>query len=811
MAHEDDLKLGCLLVADELASPLPLTLTTVTGHIAGAVASVVVTQHFHNPLRTPIELSYLFPLPHRAAIVDYQITIGERVIKADIKEAETAERAYREAVEQGRRASLLEQQRPNLFSIQIGNVQPGETIITQVHYDERLNHRDGIYEFVFPMGITPRYHTPTLPLDGARRVDAPVTLDDAQVAPVEISLDLRPGLAVDPPTSGTHLIQVTSNQGDEYRIALAQRTIPSKDFVLRYQASTDAVRSACWSSREGDIETALITLLPPRFEPSATAPAREFIFVIDRSGSMSGKPIEQAKNALRACIRALRETDTFTIQAFDNQISWFSTRTMPVTQANVQAADQWLDQIDGRGGTEILPALQSALALPADAERQRYIVFLTDGAVSAEREVLRRIAEQRGKARIFSFGIGPSVNRYLLSKLAQMGRGVAEFLRVDEDIEAAITRFHDRVSYPILQDITLEWQGAEAWDTYPEVLPDLYIGQPLEVVTRLKHAAPATLKVSGTLRGQKQEMPIDLPPATEANPALQRLWARARIESLLDREPSMSESVRAQIISLGLDHRIVTPFTSFVAIDSEVAPHADRRHVTVAVPLPEGLDFEGFFGHREAGPQFLAMRTSHLASSFTNRVYDTDSIDIPAFLRRSSSPADRSAPAQAEPQPRTVDDRLKWLARTQNVDGSWEGVEMTAVALLAFVRAGHTTREGSYRRQVDKVARWLRDRLTELSGFDLLIAVRALATLTIASGDHPVPDSIRLSLPEPQSDVERAARGLAPRALPSRIRSLDDLRIAALVQGDVDAPDLRVDSARRSLVEAWLAVGKPLL
>ena len=256
MAHEDDLKLGCLLVADELASPLPLTLTTVTGHITGEVASVMVTQHFHNPLRTPIELSYLFPLPHRAAVVDYQITIGERVIKADIKEAEMAERAYREAVEQGRRASLLEQQRPNLFSIQIGNVQPGETIITQVHYDERLNYRDGIYEFVFPMGITPRYHTPTLPLDGARRVDAPVTLDDAQVAPVEISLVLRPGLAVDPPTSGTHPIQVTSNQGDEYRVALAQRTIPNKDFVLRYQASTDAVRSACWSSRDGDIETA---------------------------------------------------------------------------------------------------------------------------------------------------------------------------------------------------------------------------------------------------------------------------------------------------------------------------------------------------------------------------------------------------------------------------------------------------------------------------------------------------------------------------------------------------------------------------
>lgn len=829
MAHETELKWGSLRVADETASPLPLTLTTVTGQIVGAVASVTVTQHFNNPLDTPITLEYLFPLPHEAAIVDYQITIGARVIKADIKEAQVARQIFEQALERGQRASLLEQRRPNLFSIEIGSVQPGETIVTQLQYDDRLTYRDGEYEFVFPMGLTPKYHTFDTSPDEMRRVDAPVTLDDAQVAPVEINLSLQPGLNIDPPVSATHPILSTldstpsgtpdgTSDQQGYQIKLAERTIPNKDFVLRYQVATDEVRTALWSSQDDKIETILISLLPPQLDLSRTPSPREFIFVIDRSGSMRGGPIEQAKNALRACMRVLSETDTFALQAFNREIEWFKPQCQPVTQANVEAAERWLDRIDGAGGTEILGALEAALTLPVDAERARYVVFLTDGAVSAEEKALRKITKQRGMARIFSFGIGPSVNRYLLVKMAQIGRGTAEFLSLSADIETAITRFQDRVSYPVWQDITLDWQNAENWDTYPEMLPDLYIGDPLDIVTRLKRTGDVVLTCSGTLAGDKIEMRVDVPPAAETNPVLGRVWARARIESLLAQDPWASEKAREQIIALALEHRIVTPYTSLVAVDSEMTSGDETQHVKVAVPLPEGLDIEGFVGgppfdrvlgapaggfaafSRLASPSHRDTVTSATSSASAERSYER-------FFRvaeRSEAEVARSAPP---PERQTIDDRLKWLARTQNIDGSWDNAEMTAVALLAYVRAGHTTRAGNYRRQVDKAARWLLSKLADLQGFDVLVAVRALDELAQAAGDHAVPEEVRATLPDPQSDPARAAHATEHVPVSDQITSLDDLRIAALVQGDVAAAAID-DQTPDALIQAWLAVGQ---
>lgn len=820
MEHEMDFKMGVLVVPGEVASPLPLKRTTVTGQITGAVASITVTQHFGNPSPAPIDLEYLFPLPHEAAVVDYQITIGERIIKAEIKEAQAARQKYLEAVSQGQRASLLEQRRPNLFSIQIGNVQPGETIITELHYDERLKYRDGEYEFVFPLGITPRYHRPGTTVEEARGVSAPVTLDETDVAPIEITLSLLPGLPIEPPVSRSHPIQVTP-RGQDFDLCLAERTIPNKDFVLRYKVSADLVRTAWWSSLDGDLETALILLLPPRFDAALQPAAREFIFVIDRSGSMQGKPIEQAKNALRACIRALNESDTFTIQAFDNEIEWFNPRTLPITQDNVTAADRWLDEVRGRGGTEIVPAIEAALKLSADSDRVRFVVFLTDGAVSAEEDSLRQINRHRGKARVFSFGIGPSVNRYLLAKMAQMGRGTAEFLGLNDDIEAAITRFQDRVSYPALQDIRLEWQGAESWDTYPDVLPDLYIGEPLEIVTRLKRPArgskAATLKLSGTLQGKKLEMKMDLPPAVEARPALRRLWARARIEALLGQEPSLSEKAREQIIALSLEHRVMTVYTSFVAVDSEITSRRDdTQRVKVAVPLPEGLDFSGFgdVDSFAAPMRGMAAQSYALPPQTLGAPRALSAPDLPAFLRRRSAASAPAAarlsapppPEPAAPELKTVEDRLKWLARTQNVDGSWESAEMTAAALLAFVRAGHTTREGNYRRQVDKAARWLRDHLDGLHGFDRFVAVRALDELHTLSGDYPVEDW-RAKLPVPKTDVERAARGFSPDRVPDHVESLDDLRMVALLRGGITAITLKKEPLG-PLVQAWLAVGK---
>lgn len=860
MSTLDDLQLGTILIIreEERASPLPLEHTAVDANIIGAVASVEVTQRFANPFDHPIELEYLFPLPHEAAIVDYSITIGERTISADLKEREKAKQVYQEAVAEGKRASLLEQRRPNLFSIQIGNVQPAEKIVTKILFEDRLHYRDGVYEFIFLMGITPRYHDPAhISQDEAKSVDAPVTLDENKVGPVEIRVNIDAGVSISQPESRTHPISVESKNEHTFSLQLAENTIPNKDFVLQYEASTDDLRTALWSAKdEADAaDTVMLTILPPRLDMERPQQQREFIFVIDRSGSMggvNGGPMVQARNALSACLRGLDENDTFAILAFDDRMEWFKKKPLSVSQKNVEKADAWLETIDSRGGTNIITAIEEALAIPADSKRQRYVVFLTDGSVSADEKAISDINQKCGDARVFTFGIGPSVNRYLLNKMAQMGRGVAEFMGVQDDIETTITRFQDRVSYPALQNIKLKWENADSWDTYPDVLPDLYVGEPLEIVTRLKRQGEVMLHIIGDVDDEAVELAVPVPIATDNNPTLKRIWARARIESLMDQKQNrgLAEKLREQIIAVALDHRIATQYTSFVAVDSEVVDTEGSEKVKVSVPLPEGLDIEGFYGGPPmaagaapmmlSAPQSVAhyaptssMRAARKTSSGVlgalgglvggavesvarlgrsksddiedrlDRYEATESFseaaelafedaDIPRHLRRKS-------PSQPSHSFNSIDERIKWLARTQNVNGSWDDdVERTSAALLAFVRAGHTTREGNYRRQVHKAATWLSGQLDKADEFALFIAVKALDELHTASGDFAVPDDLRAVMRDMLHFSE----------LPDEATTLDELRTMAFYLGEASADKNLRSGKNQDLVETWLAVGK---
>ena len=400
----DEPRMGRIVVTSApTTSSLPLEHTDVVAHVSGPLASVSVSQRFGNSFSEPVELAYLFPLPHGAAIVDYELRIGQRVIRAEMKELDEARRTYSTARDQGQRAGLLEQRRPNLFSIELANVQPGETILATVRYQERLRYDDGCYSFVFPMGITPKYHQDAVE---AKKVDAPIASAGDAIGTVDIGITVDGGGPAEEPQSPSHEVEITWMDERRFGVRLLGDIIPNKDFVLRYRVADLAVRAAaCTSISEGGA-TVLITALPPRltdeFEPSP----REFIFVIDRSGSMYGEPLLQARNALRSCLRSMGPQDTFNIQAFDDRIEWFSESANPVVQAAVERADRWLDRIDARGGTDILGAIDSVLTLSSDPERQRYIVFLTDGAVSADDEALRRVQRQLGRARVFTFGVG---------------------------------------------------------------------------------------------------------------------------------------------------------------------------------------------------------------------------------------------------------------------------------------------------------------------------------------------------------------------------------------------------------------------
>jgi Ca-activated chloride channel family protein len=780
----EELRLGTLIVAGPDATPLPLEHTDVVARISGPLAGVSVTQRFGNPFPEPVELAYLFPLPHEAAIVDFELRVGARTIRADLKEIEQARQAYAEAREQGRRAGLLEQRRPNLFSLEIANVQPGETIVAVVRYQERLRYDDSDYQFVFPMGITPKFHAD--PAE-ARQVDAPVAAAGAPIGTVDLSVSVDAGGPADDPRSPSHAIEVARLDERRFNVRVPGDVLPNKDFVLRYGVAAASVRAAAWcaasASPKGPAEggaVVLVTALPPRLDSAAEPAPREFVFVLDRSGSMSGGPLDQARNALRACLRALGPQDSFAILVFDDQLEWFQREAGTVTQARVEEADRWLGRIDARGGTDILGAIDAALQLAHDHERRRYVVFLTDGAVSAEDEALRRVERQLHDARLFTFGIGPSVNRALLARVATLGRGTAEFLQLHEDIEEAIIRFQDRVAYPVLQDLTLRWEGTSAWDVYPARLPDLYIGQPLELVARV--SGPGRLVISGRRERETLTLSVDLPPIAPDDSAVTRAWARARVDALLDEaraDARQSESLRAKIIELALQYRLATPYTAFVAVDSETTGRTGEspRRVEVAVPLPEGLDYEGFFGAPQTTVTFGAMPPAPAALSVSTGTPKgmlaggagmlgglADGLVTHAkkalppraearVSREAEQPADDKSAQVADPSPAApfgdVDrmQTLRVLARTQNVSGSWGSgaaeLERTAEAVLAFVRVGHTTRSGSYRRQLAKAVKWLLAHAGEARGAARQACARALAAMAEATGDKELAKAVK--------------------------------------------------------------------
>ncbi len=483
-----------------------------------------------------------------------------------------------------------------------------------MHYQERLAYDDGCYTFIFPMGLTPKYHNPGHPQE-SHRLDAPLAGAGERIGGVEISLAVDAGLPCGDPSSPSHPIETVRLDERRFSVCLGELSIPDHDFVLRYPVARRQASLAAWRAEGPDADYFFTSLLPPALEGAPSEPpAREFIFVLDRSGSMSNGPIGQARNALRACLRTLKPRDQFSLLLFDDQLEWYRPTPCPVSQAEIDQADTYLSQVEGRGGTEIIPALQAALTQPQDEAFQRYIVFLTDGAVSAEERAFDQVRRTLGKARLFTFGIGPSVNRALLGRLAQLGRGTAEFLQLDEDIEGAILRFQDRVSFPALTDLSLRWENGQAWDVYPASLPDLFIGQPLEIVGRIKADGSAALRleVTGQAGLEKVCLQLTIPGAASPEPAIARAWARARVDDLLEGAAAGTKAAhlaRSEVIGLAIEQRLVTPYTAFVAVDSQpaVVDGKPLQTIYVAQPLPAGLELEGFLGG-QARPRMAVAR-----------------------------------------------------------------------------------------------------------------------------------------------------------------------------------------------------------
>ena len=589
--------------------PLPLQHTAVDASIAGHINTVRVKQQFANPFDTKIEAVYVFPLPEKAAVSEFLMIIGERTIRGILREKEEAEAIYRAARDQGYQASLLVQHRPNIFEQKVANIEPGKAIDVDITYFSTLAYRDGWYSFVFPTVVGPRFNPPGHPdpvqaLPRGGRTKTPGATGVEYLAPTErsghdlgITVSIDAGVPIGEITS-THEITVERDGPASATVQLAQRTtIPNRDFVLDFRVAGEAVRSNLMTYRDPDTGEGFFSLMmiPPIDAADISRRPLEMVFVIDCSGSMEGRPLAQAKEAVDTALGLLNPDDTFQIIRFSDNASRFGREPVPATEENLAAARRYLAGLNSQGGTWMIEGIRAALGFPHDPSRYRFVSFMTDGYIGNEAEILAEVHRRIGDARIFSFGVGESVNRYLMERMAKVGRGAVAYLGLNDSAEEVMEAFFMRVSRAALTDIDIDWGGMTVSDTYPGRLPDLFVGRPLVVAGKFRDKLTA-VTVSGTVDGTRLPFVVEAAEAGNAGPSLAKVWARSNIAELTDRQATAGDphgELRDAIRRIALQHQLSSDYTSFVAVDSSDITEGEYG-VTVhqAVPVPEGVRYE---------------------------------------------------------------------------------------------------------------------------------------------------------------------------------------------------------------------------
>jgi len=579
---------------------LPLMDTRVDAEIAGFVVDVEVQQVFSNPFEEPIEATYLFPLPDKAAVNDMVMQIGERRIVGEIHRRADARKIYEQARNSGRTAALLDQERPNLFTQHVANILPGEQIEITIHFVQTLTYQDGGYEWSFPTVVGPRYIPAEGtgaddPRDDAQRLNAPYATGKTGHS-IDLQVSLDAGVAIQDVRSPSHKLLVQPSGESRATISLDPGdNIPNKDFVLRYDVAGDSPDAALITHRSG-LGGYFLLMIQPQSEDAlsdATVTPKEMVFVVDTSCSMSGFPLDKAKDVMRLAIDEMNPDDRFTVLNFSEQVSALSPLPLPNTSYNRRVGTRFVNNFRGSGGTEMLSGIKAALDLPADDELLRTVMFLTDGYIGNEEAILSAVQQRLGRSRLYSLGVGSSVNRYLLDRMAKMGRGHVQYLRPDEDATDTVADFYERIRNPVLTDIEIQWQGVQVESVMPDPVPDLFAGQPVILVGRYDKPGRGSVTISGRVRGKQvsQTIPVLLPRKQDDHGALASLWARTVIEDLESRQYGRpSKALEDEITELALEYRLMTRYTSFVAVEEQVRSNGNGPPRTVRVPL-EGPEF----------------------------------------------------------------------------------------------------------------------------------------------------------------------------------------------------------------------------
>ena len=582
--------------------PLPLKHTDVSARIVGYVGTVDVTQQFENPFDTKIEAVYVFPLPEKAAVSEFVMSIGERRIRGILREREEAEAIYSEARGQGYQASLLVQHRPNIFEQKVANIEPGHRIDVNIRYFHTLAYRDGWYSFAFPTVVGPRFNPPgstdpvaALPRTAIQPGDSGVAVQylrpgERSGHDIGISVELDAGVEIEA-IEASHSIEEVRTGEDRATITLANRTsIPNRDFVLDFKVAGGRIKSNLLTYEDPGREDAgyfTMMLYPPDDLSGLRRHPLELVFVLDCSGSMSGQPIAQAKAAIVSALDRLEPGDTFQVIRFSDNASRFGLEPVAATPGNIQQAKRYVESLDGAGGTMMVEGIRAALNFPHDPERLRFVTFLTDGYIGNEAEILRAIHAWVGESRIFSFGVGSSVNRYLLERMAIAGRGAVAYLGLEDSGADVMNDFFGRIGHPALTDLGIEWGDMQASEVYPTRLPDLFVGRPV-VVTGKYRGEPGDLTIRGRSGGEWIEFGVESGGQEQVHAVLPRIWARLRIADLMDRrvwDADPHGELAGMIRQTALNYELMSDYTAFVAVDASRTTSGSHG-VTVIQPLP---------------------------------------------------------------------------------------------------------------------------------------------------------------------------------------------------------------------------------
>ena len=587
---------------------VPLKHTDVKGRISGYIATVEVTQRYHNPYDGKIEAIYVFPLPHNAAVNEFLMTVGERKIRGIIREREEAQRIYENAKSQGYVASLLTQERANVFTQAVANIEPGKSIDINIKYFHTLAYDDGWYEWTFPMVVGPRFNPPGAS-NGVGAVGRQSRGESGQKTEVQylkpgqrsghdisLAVTVDAGVSIEDLRSVNHVIKTRQTSPDVAEVALSDLdAIPNKDFVLRYKVAGKQTKSALLTQRDARGGYFTLMLYPPEGLSSLRRKHMEMIFVLDCSGSMEGKPIEQARAAVERGLRRMEEGDTFQIVQFSNSASHFGAKPVPATRANVAKALNYVEALNGEGGTMMMEGIKAALDFPHDPNRLRFVAFLTDGYIGNEAEVLGEIHKRLGDSRIFSFGVGSSPNRYLLEHMARMGSGAVAYLGLNDSGAELMDAFFERISHPALTDIQIDFGSVKTTSVFPSRIPDLFVGRPVVLTGRFEGHGPAIIRIDGKVGGEDHPITLtaNLDQQNSPHPGVPAVWARMRIADLADRSTREPEFNAADPIKkVALEFGLMSPFTALVAVDSLTKTAGDHgTTVAVPVPVPDGVRY----------------------------------------------------------------------------------------------------------------------------------------------------------------------------------------------------------------------------